>query len=281
MDRVFNQSSSSSEESSVDEAIVTMQEALEAVRGGQFVGIHGYVNEHGEKANVIVHYGTNYKRTRKRDFDKLCAFVGVDPIAIPEDFKSETDADPIINQIAGQMNVSEVKITLPDYYNWFPASLVDGNGIATAIDGSNRKSKSNDTIGKIRNSQAEEQEIREAVVSIATSLLAPKKHTNNYEKIADSAYILDDEETGETNFYLRNVLLHSKEVDPNQKGEYVTKSGDPKASGRATVLKNAIKRILLIGQYRSYKLTEDKFDFLTATGGRLLSSESSEESTSK
>ena len=237
-------SSSSSSSTSFEKSVLTVAEAALAVRNGQIVHINGYENSHGEVANVWVAFNVNYERSKKRFLRKLAEF---------------------------EAKVHDGKLThlaLPLFYNW-----VGPDGFKSALKG---KLEDGRKLEAQKGVKADKDEILVAIAVIRDSLTAPKKITNSYDKISDSIFTRTDED-GIERLYLRNVLLVEKAIIAD--GEYVTESGNPSASAKETVLKDLIKKMLCINQYRTYILEANRFKFLTLAG-EVLESESfsSEES---
>jgi len=235
----------SNNSSSSSEATLTPAQAVEAVRNGQIVHVHEYVNQHGEVANLWVAFNVNYDRSKSRFLNALKGFEA--------------------KVLSGEVK----EVALPSYFNWFGE-----DGIGYALKGKKTDARE---LREVKGDKALTNDILLAVATIRQGLEEPRPVTDNFEKVANSVYSLVDEADGVEKLYLRNVLLVQKVV--LKPGEYVTKEGNPKASARETVLKDAIKRMLNIGQYRTFILEPGKFDHL-ALAGESFESESFESSES-
>lgn len=183
----------------------TLVEAAEALRGGQFVHIHGYVNEHGEKANITVHADSNYDSVHARSLAAL-------------------------NTIAADPNF-RLEIT------WNFWQDAQGNRYNREAKGRTR------VVGFKETVTAADPDMQEAIEKLRQSIINPKEVETGFEQIAKSTY--DNANTGKT--YFRNVLIHEKEVV--SPGDYPIK-----CSKRVNVIRDAIEKLLPIGQYRCYIL---------------------------
>ena len=121
-----------------------------------------------------------------------------------------------------------------------------------------------------------------AVEKVMQGIVAPKEIEDNNEKLAGSLY-----ENSQTNkVYLRNVLVHSKEII--RAGIYPVT-----CSSRVNCIADELRKMLPIEQYRSYVLSEEtvdikndkgevigkepKLEYVALAGEKLTSSSSSED----
>jgi len=117
----------------------------------------------------------------------------------------------------------------------------------------------------------------EAVAKLRKSIIDPRKQTDNFEKVGKSTY--DNSNTNKT--YFRNVLVASKVVVV--KGIY-----EPVCSARVNAIKDALKDMLPIGEYRQYVLDDEmvkvadgteapRFEYVALMGESVSSSSSSDD----
>ncbi len=94
---------------------------------------------------------------------------------------------------------------------------------------------------------ASDPDFQQAIAELRKSITDPtKKSDENIKRHATS--VVENTETKK--MYFNNVLVHSKEVVI--KGTY-----EPKYSARVVVIKEAIQKLLPIGQYRTYIIDTD------------------------
>lgn len=155
-----------------NEEKTTLIEAANALKGGMFVHIHGYVNESGEKSHVTFHAGANYERVHENSLKKLNEIVGDDAFKIEVcwNFWQDPDGSRHIK------NKQESRTFVTNY---------------------------KETIG------VNDPDFQQAVVELRKSLTNPRvQNTNGIHKLATSVI----ENTNTNKIYFKNVLVHSKEI---------------------------------------------------------------------
>jgi hypothetical protein len=130
---------------------LTLKEAADAVKGGQFVHIHRYTNKYGEVSNVTVHAGASYENTHKQSLEKLAVI----------------EAD-----IGFQIEIER------HFYQ-------DAQGIEYLR---NTKDGSRKPMTKKEVVKSDDQDLKEAIGKIRKSLLEPRKIESGFEKVSNSLY---------------------------------------------------------------------------------------------
>ena len=121
---------------------------------------------------------------------------------------------------------------------------------------SNRKGKDRTFETFEREFAFDSEPFQEACKTLIQNITKPRANSNTYEKESKSLYSLDEE-----TLYIRDCLKVTKRVTTGI--EYPAKATMP-----SNALKNAIKELLPISNYRTFKL--EQFDSITINGSIII-----------
>jgi len=241
-----------------------LAEYLDAVKGGQFIRIFGYVNQEGEKADYALRFGIKYGNLKERDVRFVQdALAGSKPLDLHVRHNVWMPDATLANVANAATSINAVPATLT--FKREIAGVQTSVTIDTAIDlyddasFTNRKAKDRTMVALDYRLPSSHPAAVKALQAVLDGFLDPAPATADYDKQAKSLYSLDSTQR----WYLRDVLVVAKRVI--LAGNY-----QPKASAVATAVKDAIRRLLLTGKYRQMILTDGQFDHVTIEGQAFL-----------
>jgi len=214
---------------------------------GRFVAVKGYTSQTGEVADFSLQFGCYYGNLLEADSTFL--------------------KDIVAGKYAGAIDVKH-------------GVYVDGvlssssSGVAVSVDGSTMILDLGDTRIKNRDAKGRTSHIFRytlagndpMVIDAASALLkgieSPKEGGAEYQKEGKGIYSLDRSD-GESHWYLRDGLIVGKTII--QEGEKNFSASLP-----ATAIKNAVRRLLKSGRYRTFNLTEGNFRSVKIEGAELI-----------
>lgn len=215
---------------------------------GRFVAVKGYTAETGEVADYSLQFGCYYSNLLEEDSNFLKGIIagnGNGSIAVKHGV-----------WIEGELDTSPSGV---------PVSI-NGNA-PVLIDLGNPKLKNREAKGRTAAVLAYTLPMNSAeVIAAAAALLKgienPKDTGAAYQKEGKGIYSLDRQD-GESHWYLRDALIVSKIVI--QEGEKKFSASLPE-----TAIKNAVRRLLKSGRYRTFNLTEGNFRSVKIEGAELI-----------
>lgn len=123
---------------------------------------------------------------------------------------------------------------------------------------SNRKSKERVLVTFEKSYLVADRAFQEAAAEVLEALENPGKPTTEYDKEAKGLYSLDG-----TSFYIRDCLVIEKKI-------LVHGTRNVKATHPDTALRDAIRRLLPVGNYRTFKL-DGEFDAVMINHDKVVS----------
>lgn len=230
---------------------ITKEEVADFCTGctsGRFVAVKGYTSATKEVADFYLQFGCYYGNLLEEDATFLKGIIagnGNGYLAVKHGI-----------WIEGELDVSPSGI---------PVSINGDSPIL--IDLGNPKLKNREAKGRTAAVLAYTLPMNSAeVIAAATTLLkgieSPKDTGADYSKEGKGIYSLDRSD-GESHWYLRDGLIVSKTVI--QEGEKKFSSSLPE-----TAIKNAVRKLLKSGRYRTFNLTEGNFRSVKIEGAELV-----------
>ena len=215
---------------------------------GRFVAVKGYTATTGEVADFVLQFGCYYSNLLQEDsalLKDICAGKYTGAI----DVKHGVYVDGVLSS--------------------------SSNGVAVSVDGAAPMILDlKDTRIKNRAAKGRTSHILQytlagndpMVIDAASALLkgieSPKEGGAEYQKEGKGIYSLDRSD-GESHWYLRDGLIVSKTII--QEGEKKFSASLPE-----TAIKNAVRRLLKSGRYRTFNLTEGNFRSVKIEGAELI-----------
>jgi len=215
---------------------------------GRFVAVKGYTAETGEVADYFLQFGCYYGNLLEEDSNFL-------------------------NEIIAGKYTGMVDVKHGVYVDGVLSS--SSSGVAVSVDGAapmildlkdtrikNRAAKGR-TAHVLRYTLAgNDPLVRDAAAALLKGIESPKDTGAEYQKEGKGIYSLDRQD-GENHWYLRDGLIVSKKV--LQEGEKKFSASLPE-----TAIKNAVRRLLKSGRYRTFNLTEGNFRSIKIEGAELV-----------
>jgi len=215
---------------------------------GRFVAVKGYTSATKEVADFYLQFGCYYGNLLEEDATFLKGIVagnGNGSIAVKHGI-----------WIEGELDVSPSGI---------PVSI-NGNA-PVLIDLGNPKLKNREAKGRVAAILSyilpmNSGEVIAAAAALLKGIENPKDTGADYHKEGKGVYSLDRSD-GNNHWYLRDGLIVSKKVI--QEGEKKFSASLPE-----TAIKNAVRKLLKSGRYRTFNLTEGNFRSIKIEGAELI-----------
>ena len=230
---------------------ITKEEVADFCTGctsGRFVAVKGYTSATKEVADFYLQFGCYYGNLLEEDSKLLKGIIagnGNGSIAVKHGIwiEGELDASP----------------------SGIPVSI-NGNA-PVLIDLGNPKLKNREAKGRVSAILSyalpmNSNEIITAAAALLKGIENPKDIGAAYGKEGKGIYSLDRQD-GENHWYLRDGLIVSKTVI--QEGERKFSASLPE-----TAIKDAVRRLLKSGRYRTFNLTEGNFRSVKIEGAELI-----------
>ena len=219
-----------------------------AATSGRFVAVKGYTSQTGEVADFSLQFGCYYGNLLEADSTFL--------------------KDIVAGKYAGAIDVKHGVYVEG-------ALAASSTGVAVSVDGAapmildlkDPRIKNRDAKGRTAALFSYTLAGNDPLVIAAASALlkgieSPKDTGAEYRKEGKGVYSLDRDD-GERHWYLRDGLIVSKNVI--QEGEKKFSASLPE-----TAIKNAVRKCLKTGRYRTFNLTEGNFRSLKIEGAELI-----------
>lgn len=215
---------------------------------GRFAAVKGYTATTGEVADFVLQFGCYYSNLLEEDASFL--------------------KDIVAGKYSGTVDVKH-------------GVYVDGllsastNGVAVSVDGAapmildlgDTRIKNRDAKGRTSHIfrytlAGNDPMVIDAASALLKGIENPKDTGAEYQKEGKGIYSLDRQD-GESHWYLRDGLIVSKTII--QEGEKKFSASLPE-----TAIKNAVRRLLKSGRYRTFNLTEGNFRSVKIEGAELI-----------
>jgi len=215
---------------------------------GRFVAVKGYTTETNEVGDYFLQFGCYYGDLLKEDSVFLHEIIA-------------GNGNGCLEVTHGAWLDGELEISP----SGIPVSIDKNAPVLLDLD--NPKIKNREAKGRKRAILSYSLPMNGAeVIAAATALLkgieSPKDTGADFQKEGKGIYSLDRQD-GENHWYLRDGLIVSKTVI--QEGERKFSASLPK-----TAIKDAVRRLLKTGKYRSFNLTEGNFRSVKIEGAELI-----------
>lgn len=215
---------------------------------GRFVAVKGYTATTGEVADYSLQFGCYYSNLLQEDSALLKGIIagnGNGTVAVKHGI-----------WIEGELDVSPSGI---------PVSI-NGNA-PVLIDLGNPKLKNREAKGRVAAILSyilpmNSGEVIAAAAALLKGIENPKDTGADYHKEGKGVYSLDRSD-GNNHWYLRDGLIVSKTII--QEGEKKFSASLPE-----TAIKNAVRKLLKTGRYRTFNLTEGNFRSVKIEGAELI-----------